>query len=58
MTGIGISLDPNLIKYVGEHQNGKRHGFGILFLPDGRQYQGNWRENRMHGIGYERLANN
>ena len=57
MTGMGISLDPNLIKYMGEHRNGKRHGRGILFLPDGREYEGNWRENRMHGKGHERLPN-
>ena len=57
MSGMGISLDPNLIKYMGEHRNGKRHGRGILFLPDGREYEGNWRENRMHGKGHERLPN-
>jgi len=57
MTGMGISLDPNLIKYMGEHRNGKRHGFGILFLPDGREYEGKWRDNRMHGKGHEQLPN-
>ena len=36
MTGMGVSLDPKNIKDIGEHLNGKRHGLGILFLPDGR----------------------
>lgn len=57
MTGIGISLDPNLIKYMGEHKVGQRNGHGILYLPDGRMYEGTWLSNRMHGKGHEKLPN-
>ena len=50
MTGIGISGNPNIVKYVGEHKDGKRDGRGILYMADGREYEGTWRENRMHQI--------
>ena len=42
LTGIGVSLDPNMYKYVGLHKNGERNGYGILFYPDGRVYEGAW----------------
>jgi len=57
MKGIGISVDQNGIKYVGEHNDGKRDGLGILYMKDGREYQGTWRDNRMHGRGYEFINN-
>jgi len=57
MTGIGISEDAYMVKYIGEHKDGKRDGRGILQMPDGREYEGTWRENRMHGRGQERMPN-
>ena len=30
MTGIGISIDSNMVRYMGEHNDGKRDGLGIL----------------------------
>ena len=54
MTGIGISGNPNVVRYMGEHKDGSRDGRGILYMADGREYEGTWRENRMHGRGLER----
>jgi hypothetical protein len=27
-----------------------------LIMPDGKEYEGAWRKNRMHGKGIERLV--
>ena len=52
ITGMGISLDDQkVVKYIGEHKNGNRDGKGILIMPDGKEYEGAWRKNRMHGLG-------
>jgi hypothetical protein len=45
------------VKYIGEHKNGNRDGKGILIMPDGKEYEGAWRKNRMHGKGEEKLPN-
>lgn len=53
MNGIGISIDQNQVEYIGEHLDGKRDGLGILHMQNGGEYEGTWRENRMHGRGQE-----
>jgi hypothetical protein len=42
---------------MGEHRDGKRDGWGVLYMPDRREYEGTWRDNRMHGKGQEHLPN-
>ena len=49
MAGIGKSYDNNFSSYVGEHANGVRSGFGIFETKDGRKFEGNWRNNKLHG---------
>jgi hypothetical protein len=50
ITGMGISQDDQkAVKYIGEHKNGDRDGKGILMMPDGKEYEGAWRKNRIRG---------
>lgn len=30
MSGVGLSIDSSLNKYMGQHERGMRHGFGIF----------------------------
>jgi lysyl-tRNA synthetase class I len=38
-------------KYKGTIKNGMRDGYGVFYYKDGCYYQGEWRENKMHGKG-------
>ena len=38
-------------KYVGDVENGKPNGLGILIFPDGRKYVGEYKYGRMDGQG-------
>lgn len=51
MSGVGLSIDPQLNKYMGQHDRGMRQGFGIYEARQGQgnKYEGTWRENRLHG---------
>ncbi|XP_023179858.1 radial spoke head 1 homolog [Drosophila hydei] len=43
---------PNIGKYIGgRNASGQRHGRGWAILPNGDQYDGNYRKGRRHGIG-------
>ncbi|KAH8404365.1 hypothetical protein KR222_005339 [Zaprionus bogoriensis] len=43
---------PNIGKYIGgRNALGQRHGRGWAILPNGDQYDGNYRKGRRHGIG-------
>ena len=57
MSGVGLSIDSSLNKYMGQHERGMRHGFGIFEARQGQgnKYEGTWRENRLHGKVEERL---
>lgn len=57
MSGLGISTDFKMNKYIGKHQDNKRNGFGTFELKDGRKYEGFWRDNRLHGKCEETLEN-
>ena len=37
--------------YEGDTLEGMRDGFGKLIFRDGAYYEGNWREDKMHGQG-------
>ncbi len=41
----------NGIKYVGEYQNGKIHGHGILTYPNGEKYEGEFKFQKRDGLG-------
>ena len=34
-----------------------RHGYGIYRWPDGREYYGQWKENKKDGYGYHKGSN-
>ncbi|EDW03730.1 radial spoke head 1 homolog [Drosophila grimshawi] len=43
---------PNIGRYIGgRNASGQRHGRGWAILPNGDQYDGNYRKGRRHGIG-------
>ena len=42
---------PNGEKYVGEWENGERHGYGKFSYFDGDVYVGEWRLGQHHGHG-------
>lgn len=48
-----IIFYPNgMIKYIGECQDGKRHGKGKMYFSDGKlYYEGSWRNNKREGYG-------
>ena len=37
--------------------NGKKNGLGILMHDNERVYEGEFENDRKHGIGFERFAN-
>eukprot|EP01137_Pigoraptor_chileana_P031173 Opistho-2@18611 len=47
----GSSHFPVCNKYVGEWQDGKRHGAGSFYFASGAQYTGEWRDNVKEGFG-------
>ncbi len=45
-------VDEDGYKYVGQMKDGKRHGKGIEYRPDGTKlYEGNWVDGKRHGKG-------
>ena len=38
-------------QYVGEMSVGKNHGTGSYYLSSGARYEGQWKDNRLHGHG-------
>ena len=38
-------------KYLGEFQDGKRHGQGVMFYTNGTKYVGSWKANLRNGEG-------
>ena len=42
-------------KYKGKITNGKPNGFGVLTYPDGKKYEGEWKDGReWNGTGYNK----
>lgn len=39
------------LRYTGEWENDKKHGFGTFLMRDGSAYVGQWRQNEKHGVG-------
>lgn len=40
-----------VVKYEGTYLDGKRHGIGKLWLPNGETYHGEWLADKYHGVG-------
>lgn len=56
MHGKGRYYYANGDKYVGEFENGKKNGKGIMYWGAksrfaGNRYDGEWKEDKMHGKG-------
>ena len=51
MNGQGEMLYEDGRFYKGEFQNDKKHGKGILFLPNGRKIEGTWILGKQEGQG-------
>lgn len=37
--------------YVGEYENGRKHGTGKFVYGDGRVYEGEWKDGKQNGNG-------
>ena len=37
-------------KYTGEFRNNKRNGLGLFKNYDGKTYDGNWLDDKQHGV--------
>lgn len=55
--GYGTMTYANGQKYIGEFDQGLRHGQGVLFINQTRKYVGSWRNGRKHGEGRIYLNN-
>ena len=50
--GKGISIESSGIRYQGDFRDGKKHGKGKVFHPDGTiNYDGEWRNGKPGGKG-------
>jgi hypothetical protein len=56
VNGQGTLVRADGIKYVGQFKNGKFHGIGICYWPDGGRYQGEWKAGYPHGQGSRLLG--
>lgn len=56
LEGIGIKKYHDAL-YVGQHQDNKRHGQGIMKYSNGRLYEGEFNNDQRHGKGFERYKN-
>ncbi|XP_047128120.1 radial spoke head 1 homolog isoform X2 [Hydra vulgaris] len=44
-------------QYIGEYQNGKKHGCGTINNPDGSKYEGQWFNGQKNGSGTYHYVN-
>lgn len=51
MSGHGIYLYSDGVRYDGEYVDDKKDGFGIYYWTDGRKYEGWWFKGKQHGLG-------
>lgn len=46
-----------VVKFEGTYLDGRRHGIGKLWLPNGETYHGEWQADKFHGVGTYRYKN-
>ena len=51
MNGFGTFHNPGNERYVGEWQDDRQHGSGMLIFSDGERFEGQWVNGKVHGIG-------
>ena len=51
MSGYGIYIYADGVRYHGQYENDKKEGFGIYYWTDGRRYEGYWHKGKQHGLG-------
>ena len=51
MSGHGIYLYSDGVRYDGEYVDDKKDGFGVYYWTDGRKYEGWWHKGKQHGLG-------
>ena len=51
-----IKTDETEPLYLGERENGQRHGLGMLQFAAGAEYLGEFKNDEPHGFGIERYA--
>lgn len=51
MSGHGIYLYSDGVRYDGEYVDDKKDGFGVYYWTDGRKYEGWWYKGKQHGLG-------
>lgn len=51
MNGVGVHIEGNGRKYIGEFLDDKKNGFGLYIWTDGKKYLGNWKDGKQHGPG-------
>lgn len=49
--GYGEALFATGAKYLGEFLNGRAHGLGTMYFPEGHRYSGQWRDQVREGQG-------
>lgn len=52
MSGHGIYLYADGVRYDGEYVDDKKDGYGIYYWTDGRKYEGYWYKGKQHGLGW------
>ena len=59
MSGYGIYIYADGVRYDGQYLLDKKEGFGIYKWTDGRMYEGWWHKGKQHGPGtYHDTAKN
>lgn len=51
MSGHGIYLYSDGVRYDGEYVDDKKDGYGVYYWTDGRKYEGWWHKGKQHGLG-------
>ena len=52
MEGIGLYVEDDQTRYLGEFKNNKKDGYGIYkYSALGLIYEGYWKKNKWHGLG-------
>ena len=56
LDGFSVRKFPDAV-FIGQIDNGKRHGKGLMRYKNGRQYEGEWENDLRQGRGFEKYPN-